>query len=49
MLRIVFTVLEIASLLFLLFIYSRMQIASREDEREEHYIDADWTSADEDL
>lgn len=49
MLRIVFTVLEIASLLFLLFINSCMQIASREDEWEEHYIDVDWASADEDL
>lgn len=47
--RIVFTVLEIASLLFLLFIYSCMQIASREDEWEEHYIDADWAPTDEDL
>ncbi len=46
---IVFTVLEIASLLLLLVINSCMQIASREDEWEEHYIDADWVSADEDL
>lgn len=47
--RIVFTVLEIASLLLLLVINSCMQIASREDVWEEHYIDADWTLADEDL
>ena len=47
--RIVFTVLEIASLLFLLFIYSCMQIASREDKWEEQYIDADWAPTVEDL
>ena len=49
MLRIVFTVLEIASLLFLLFIYSCMQIASREDEWEAQYMDAEWSPVDEDL
>lgn len=47
--RIVFTVLEIASLLFLLFIYSCMQIASREDAWEEQYMDANWAPVDEDL
>ena len=46
---IVITVLGIAGLLFLLFIYSCVQIASREDEWEEQYMDADWAPVDEDL
>ena len=47
--RIVFTVLEIASLLFLLVINSCMKIASREDEWEAQCMDADWAPADKDL
>ena len=47
--RIVLTILEIANLLFLLLIYSCMQITSREDKWEEQYMDADWAPADKDL
>ena len=47
--RIVFTVLEIASLLFLLVINSCIKIARREGEWEAQYMDADWAPADEDL
>ena len=47
--RVVMTVLGIAGLLLLLFIYSCMKIVSREDEWEEQYMDADWSPVDEDL
>lgn len=47
--RVVMTVLGIAGLLLLLFIFSCMKIASREDEWESQYMDADWSPVDEDL
>ena len=47
--RVVVIVLGITGLLFLVFIFACVQVAGREDEWEEQYMDADWMLIDEDL